>query len=209
MRTLHYPIILLLAFLLTACSNNASHLPNVFQLPGAVIGSAVDNAVYNSRHKKVATFVNKHYLEIREDVVNGGGATLTQAMQEAEIPASKHAQVRQQLIADQAQYFNPYEEAANQLMHRFAALYPVSKENKTINGFSYPRARNLISEYANKKPEILRQAIQAGHGAAWNELSTLLNINAPTKRQQFSASAQSSYALIYIEPLVVFFMVQK
>lgn len=209
MLTVRYTILLTLAFSLIACSNNASHMPNVFQLPGAVVGSAIDNAVYNARRNKVTAFVKEHYSEIHQDVMAGGGQHLQQALLVAEIPETKHKQAIQQLISDQTLYFNPSEKVANQLMHGFAALYPVSQASKTINGFSYSQAHQLIENYAKTHSEALKVAIQQGQGDALLGLTKILNISNSATQQQFNASAKAAYVRIYIEPLVVFFMVQK
>ena len=33
-------------FLLTACSKEANHLPSIFELPGAIISTGIENSIY-------------------------------------------------------------------------------------------------------------------------------------------------------------------
>lgn len=93
-------------FLLSACSNNASHLPSPLELPGALIGSVVENATYGARRQRVKQYVIANYPALRAEAAAGQGPYLESAMNLAGISdAGKRAQVRRELQVDHAQYF--------------------------------------------------------------------------------------------------------
>lgn len=67
-----------LALLLSGCQPAGSHIPELWQLPGAAIGNAIGNAVYDSRREKVATYVQQHYWLIRSETIADTVKTHTQ-----------------------------------------------------------------------------------------------------------------------------------
>jgi hypothetical protein len=101
-----------LALLLSACSNNASHLPSPFELPGALIGTVVENATYGARRQRVKQYVIANYPALRAEAAAGQGPYLDSVMNLAGISAAdKRAQVRREFQNDHAKYF-PGETAA-------------------------------------------------------------------------------------------------
>ena len=197
--------------LLTACSHEASHLPSILELPGAVIGSAIDNTVYNNKRKKVESYVAEHYLALRKDVAQQSGETLEGALNRAGLKGEPRLQAKQDLINNQALYFYNPEPVVDNLIYPFAALYTAtsSEKDKRINGFTLLEARETIHRFAKQHFEALRQAIAQGSGTALGALSSELHIQTSTQRQAFYAKAQSRYTAIYLDPIVVVLMVHS
>ncbi len=83
--------------LLTGCaSREASHLPPVWQIPGAVIGGGIENAVYGAKRKRVEAHVSANFNVLLTDMRNGSGPALTRAFELSGVNESK----RDELIAD-------------------------------------------------------------------------------------------------------------
>lgn len=70
-----------------ACSNGPNHIGNPLLLPISGASTAVENGLYGHRRGKVEVFVKTNHTEILNDVLAGGGPTLSQAMDAARIPA--------------------------------------------------------------------------------------------------------------------------
>ncbi len=50
-------ILLILSLFLLGCSSkDASHLPSLFELPGAIIGTTIENAAYNTKRQRVQQY---------------------------------------------------------------------------------------------------------------------------------------------------------
>ena len=197
--------------LLTACSHEANHLPSLLELPGAVIGSALDNTVYNTKRKKVESYIAEHYLALRKDVAQQSGATLEGALNHAGLKGEQRHQAKQDLINHQALYFYNPEPVVDNLIYPFAALYTAtsSEKDKRINGFTHLEARETIHHFTLQHFETLRQAIAQGSGAVLDALASELHIQTASQRQAFYAAAQSRYAAIYFDPIVVVLMVHN
>ena len=101
------PILVLCACLaVTSCSNrNASHLPSIFQLPGAVIGSVFENTRYKAKRKKVRAFVKDNYEALRTDSESGGGEVLERAFYVAGIEGAKRIQATKAMVENSAKPF--------------------------------------------------------------------------------------------------------
>ena len=73
---------------LAACDPSApSHFPNPVQLPGAIIGTTVDNSFYNARRKRVAAFVRANYPAMVAEIQAGTTTLAYAAMDIARVPA--------------------------------------------------------------------------------------------------------------------------
>lgn len=70
-----YASLITAAFALMGCRTDTSHLPLPHQLPGAVIGSVVENTRYNSRRNKVKASIQPHVDFITKEAALGGGPT--------------------------------------------------------------------------------------------------------------------------------------
>lgn len=79
-REIRFPSIALisLALLLSGCQPAGSHVPELWQLPGAAIGNAIGNAVYDSRREKVSAYVQQHYWAIRSEILDNTAKMHTQ-----------------------------------------------------------------------------------------------------------------------------------
>ncbi|MCF6235426.1 MAG: hypothetical protein L3J70_03485 [Gammaproteobacteria bacterium] len=197
-------------FFLSACaSDSASHLPSPLELPGAIIGSAFENTIYKAKRKKVASYVAKNYLAIRQDVMQGGGKALEGALDVTGIKGGKRDETKNDLITNKADYFQNSDIVTDALINRFISLYSVKQKDKKINGFSYTEARLVIKNYTDKNFEALRISIQQGEGSALKELASQLNINDMKKQAQFKQQSRQLYETLYLEPVIVVLMVNK
>ncbi len=104
------PTVLAFGFLsvygLSACSNEASHLPSPISLPGAIVGSVFENATYGARRKKVKAYVSAHYQVLGNEARVGQGAHLDEVMGITGIPAEKRPQARKELMDTTQRYFS-------------------------------------------------------------------------------------------------------
>ena len=196
--------------LLSACSSTgASHLPSIFQLPGAIIGSAIENTAYHARRNRVESFVAKHYLAIREDVNKGGGPALEGALDAAGLAGDKRSKARQALISRPIEHFHNVNSVVDNLIYPFSALYEVKQADKKTNGFTHLEAREVIRRFANTHFEALRMAIKQGDGLALDQLAARLRINDASKLMHFKQRAQTRYKTIYLEPVTLALMVYQ
>lgn len=83
--------------MLMACSNEANHLGNPITWPAVAVGSAVSNAVYDSRRAKVSTYVAAHQPAILAEAAQASGPHLLAAMELAQVPASRQRALTQEL----------------------------------------------------------------------------------------------------------------
>jgi len=92
--------------LVAGCSNEANHLGNPLLLPLNALGTSIGNAVYNERRGKVEIFVKTNHPALIADIQRGGGPTLTQAFDIADVPKPIRAPHTLQLQSDLALYSN-------------------------------------------------------------------------------------------------------
>lgn len=95
--------------LLAACSNEANHVGNPLLLPLNALGTSLGNALYNERRGKVEVFVKTNHPALIADIQRGGGDTLTQAFEIADVPKPVRAPHTLQLQSDLTLYSNNYE----------------------------------------------------------------------------------------------------
>ena len=100
---------LLFLGLTAACTSQPNHLGNPFLLPVSALGSAISNASYNEKRGKVEIYVKSNHPALIADIRNGGGPTLTQAFQIANVPKPIRAPHTLQLQSDLALYSNNIE----------------------------------------------------------------------------------------------------
>ena len=70
---------------LAACSG-PSHLPAPWELPGAAVSSAFENATYGAKRGRVERIVSANRDAIAAEIDAGGGVALDQAMAAAGVP---------------------------------------------------------------------------------------------------------------------------
>lgn len=96
------------ACLLAACSSDApSHLPNPVTLPVNAASTALENLSYNARRSKVQAFVNENHRFLIDEIALGGGPTLAEAMNLAQIDMEKRVDLNAQLSKDLFLYAEP------------------------------------------------------------------------------------------------------
>lgn len=196
-------------FLLSACTQNDSHLPSILSLPGAAAGSVFENARHKAKRKKVAAYVTQHYLEMRQDVSKGGGKALEGAFDVAGIKGAKRSKARERFLSSQQHTFRNSRLVTNNVITVFTALYVKSgsPESKKINGFSYSEAREIIHDFSQNNFESLRIAVQKGQGIGLQQLVSRLKITDQEKNNLFKKKAQALYYKIYLEPVIMTIMV--
>ena len=200
--------VLIFPILISGCSNDASHLPSPFELPGAILSSAIENATYNTKRKNVEAYVGKHYLAIRDDAYQGGGKTLEGAFDAAGLRGSNRAKARKDFINRTDDTFKNSLLVEEALIQVFSALYvnESSAKDKQINGFDYIEARAVINKFSAQNFEALRSAIKRGDGTALDQLTSALRIQ-NEKRTAFKQKAHGLYKRIYLEPVVIALMI--
>ena len=93
----HLTLSLIAAGLLASCnSKDASHIPPIWEIPGAVIGGGIENAVYGAKRKRVEAHVSANFDAIIADMRSGSGPALARAFELAGVTEAKH----DELIAD-------------------------------------------------------------------------------------------------------------
>lgn len=203
-------VILMLSIPLAGCSGkNASHLPSVFELPGAAIGAVFENTRYKARRKKVSAFVKDNYVRLRKDADNGAGEVLEQAFSVAKVRADKRSQALDIMTNKDGMTFRNSVVVANRVTRLYSQLYPVKRADKKINGFTYPEINSLVLAFSQEDFEALRLSIKQGSGARLDALATMLKIQSSQERRQFNLKAQALYEAIYLEPVVVALMVSS
>lgn len=96
---------LLLVLGLFGCTNEPSHLPSPLELPGAVVGTLVENVTYGARRKRVKAYVIANYVALREQAKVGQGAVLERALDLAGVAGDKRVKVKRELQLEHARYF--------------------------------------------------------------------------------------------------------
>ncbi|MGJ8612021.1 MAG: hypothetical protein ACSHWY_13050 [Octadecabacter sp.] len=95
--------IVFMAFM-AACTNQANHIGNPLLLPPSGLGTAIGNATYGAQRGQVEVFVKTNHPALITDIRAGGGATLTQAFDIANVPTAVRAPHTIQLQSDLALY---------------------------------------------------------------------------------------------------------
>lgn len=93
-------IALLLLPILAACTGEANHLGNPLQLPINGLRSAIGNAGYNQTRGQVEVFVKTNHTALIGDLRSGGGPTLNEAFNIANVPPTLRAPHTLQLQSD-------------------------------------------------------------------------------------------------------------
>lgn len=199
----------ILIFFLNACTNNTSHLPSPIELPGAIIGSAIENTIYSAKRRKVENYVAEHYLAIRQDALQGGGESLGGVLDSARIKGNKRDIAINDFIKNYDSIFKNIQLLTENLSSNFVVLYGVKRLDKKINGLSRMQAYQIIEDYAADNFESLRLAVQQGQGEGLDGLASRLFISEIEKRDLFNQQAKLLYRTIYLEIVVVSLMVHS
>ena len=95
---------LLILPLLAACTTPENLSVNPLTWPGKIIGGGIRTAIYDQRRGQVELFVATNHPALLADITAGGGASLTQAMDIAGVPAQDRRTRITQLQGDQGLY---------------------------------------------------------------------------------------------------------
>lgn len=102
--TIKFLPLLLSAVLLPACSTGPNHIGNPLTWPVRGVIHGVNEASYQARRARLSNYVNANITQIHADIIAMGGATLTEAMQIADISPEKQPHVTAELASDPALY---------------------------------------------------------------------------------------------------------
>jgi len=89
------------------CSGEASHIPPLWQLPGAAVSSAIGNAAYDARRGEVKRLVTLHEQAMVAEIGAGGGPHLMAAMDTARVPGERRAALLSELWGNPQIYRHP------------------------------------------------------------------------------------------------------
>ena len=85
---------------LAACNTSPSHIPPLHQIPGAAVGTAIENTRYTARRNKVKASIQPHLDFILSEADSGGGTTFSMTCKLAHVIAPKCAELAQQVSQD-------------------------------------------------------------------------------------------------------------
>lgn len=94
--------------LLSGCQSAASHMPPLWALPGAAMGTAIGNAAYSVRRERVADAVRQYYPPLRQEVYLSSREQqphLQRIAAIAGVPSRRYNQLAQVLRDDPDSYF--------------------------------------------------------------------------------------------------------
>lgn len=97
MRRRSEALLLIAAGGMAGCSTGPSHVPPLWQLPGAAISSAVSNAAYDARRAGVKRLVARHERALVAEIEAGGGPASGAALDAARVPAAERGAVLAEL----------------------------------------------------------------------------------------------------------------
>ena len=89
---------------MAACTGEANHIGNPLMLPINAIGAGFGNAVYAQTRGQVEIFVKTNHPALISDIRAGGGATLTEAFDIANVPQAVRGPHVGQLQSELALY---------------------------------------------------------------------------------------------------------
>lgn len=88
------------SLVLTCCTSEANHLGSPLLLPINAIGTAIGNAAYGQTRGQVEVFVKTNHPALIADIRAGGGATLSEVFDIADVPQAVRAPHTLQLQSD-------------------------------------------------------------------------------------------------------------
>jgi len=193
-------------FIFVGCTKEATHFPSIFELPGAIITSVIDNGLYGHKRKKVKGYVIKHYDVLKKEVTHGGISHILELMQISGVEEKDYFKVQQALHEDSHTMFKNIILSSDAVMNAFSSLYPSKEKTKTINGFTYTQASNMVKKYLNRHFNTFRLSLKDRDGSRLMPLAKKLKIKDSKKQEQFYEKLYDRYDALIIEPVVVGFM---
>ena len=203
-------IIPLILLLLLSCTdkNDGSHLPLPLELPSAIIGTTVDNAIYGHKRTKVKHYVIENYDSLKVEIKAGDGVHFNALLDKADIQTLQRNRVKQELSQEYDSLFKNTQLSTEAVMNTFSALYLPKEGTKTINGFTYTQAYNIVQAYLENHFDIFRLSLKNKITQGLITLINDLNIDDKNKQNLFYESLWKRYDTLIIEPVVVAVMVK-
>lgn len=208
MKIMHRFIIICICLVFQACSNQASHIPPVWQLPFLLSSVGTENYIHDHKEKKIKQYVKLNYKALRVQIKQKNGSNLDKILNMLNIKKSNLTQTKNQLFKNFETMFYLSQLITERIMRIFTSLYmPKSKYDKTINGFSYSDAYHIIQNYLINDFEKFRLSIKQNKPNI-TTISKQLKLT-KTDIQTMKQALLHKYDDIFIDPVVVGFMVQK
>ncbi len=196
---------------LQGCAKEASHLPSVFELPVVLVSNTIENSIYNSRRKAVKKYIVTHYDDVKIEIQKSEGVHLNELISIADIDENDHQKAKNQWQKDYSIMFENKQLITESIMQYYSAIYIATstEKRKTINGFSYTEASNIIKNYLTNNFETFRLAIFSKNTKKLKALTNSLNIKTLENKNLFLNKIMKNYDKYFIEPVIVGIMVAR
>ena len=200
-------LLLLLSFFILGCSSkDASHLPSLLELPGAVISRTIENTVYTHKRNKVKQYIVNHYDVLKREIKKGEGSHIEALLAKADIDKEKYSKTKKELQTDYNTMFRNMILSSEAVMNAFGALYLSKEKTKTMNGFTYTQASNIIKRHLKHHFEAFRLSLKHKKSDGLQGLASKLHIK---EKERFYKLLYERYDDLIIEPVVVAIMVRS
>lgn len=203
--------LLFVSLLLSNCASPTapSHLPSIFELPGAYIGAKISNAQYDAKRQRVKAYIIQHYEGVKADVNQGAGKHLEALLAMQQVVVEQQADAKQQLKNNYRSLFENAQIMTESIMRAYATLYKgtLTKEAKTLNGFRYDEASGIIHDYLNAHLAEFHAALREKDAAALQPLWSRLQVRGAENLEFVNRHTLNQYDAFFVEPVVVGFMV--
>ena len=200
-------IFLILSLFLFGCSNkDASHLPSLFEIPGAVIGNTIENTAYSHKRNKIKQYIEHHYDVLKLDIQKGEGLYLEELLAKADIDKEKYSKIKKELQADYNSMFRNIILSREAVMNAFGSIYLPKVKTKMMNRFTYTQASHIVDNYLKQHFEAFRLSLKHKKSDGLQDLANNLHIK---EKERFYNLLYGRYEDLIIEPVVVAVMVRS
>ena len=198
---------LILSLFVACSSKDANH---IFVNPISAVLGGIDNANYSAKEKRVFNYIKKHYTVLKKEITKGEGNHIEEVLRIASIEDSKFPTVKQALKRDYKTIFHNVEIISEPIMRSFSSLYmPKSKEDKTMNGFTYNQAWNIVQRHVDNNYDLLQSNVKNSEHTVLTEIANNLHINNAKKRTPFIHSLDNKYESLYLDLLTTGIMIHS
>ena len=202
--------LLISSVFLLGCSNNeARHVPPLWKMPTAMIGNAIGNTIYGAKRDAIKKYIVQHYDDLNTEIKMGDGYHLDHILQRMSVKKDDVQATKNQLQNDYVAMFENIDIITESIMNQYAFLYIAtsSEKTKTINGFSYTAASNIIKQYLRDDFSRFKTALKEKNISHIEPLLNALNIQETQNRATLRDYIFTQYDQYVIEPVVVGIMV--